>query len=1299
LSLPKDGLVVEYLKSEGLIRLPAVKRTLRDWKATAAPRHSAALVLIENDALSMDQYVRMIHGLEKRVVPCQKCAAPRYAPAELDRASPCRVCASADALPELGAEVGRELAFEQYLLEKILGQGAMGIVYEVTNQVSKRVEALKIMVPLSGKKSRVARFERESAIVAKLRHRNIVAVHRAGEHAGLRFIALEYVAGGTLSELIESRPPTDRICELMAQIADGLAAAHDAGVVHRDLKPDNILIDEEGRPKIGDFGLARDLVESQTLTRSGAAIGTPFYMPPEQLRGQRELVGPRSDVYALGVVLYEMLAGKPPCEAKTFPELYRKVSSGSYVSVDEHRDDVPSELRNLCERALEPVLERRLESAAAMRDALRWINNRSGPPPGALTPRTRRQYSRRGWAFAVILIALVSAALGWSIGREPSPVTGDRDAKRMGAVLARLRREGEQALAKADTSPAQVKDQVRALMGKLNRLKKRKPKLYAELDGRAVRATLARAEAQGLWLKGGAKSRADAISLLLRSPEDRGAALAAAQLLILGGQPRKALDTLEGSTPPDGRSLELRARAHAMLGNVEVALLDFERAASQGPLSQAALRVRIMALLASGRGPAALTILDKLLAQGSHPDIAALRAQALGKIRPKDAWRAFERLLRSRKKEPKVHLERARFLLSRAWPRAAREDLGLALVGCQDELTRRRIELAWADAEARDGRHEEAHTRLESILSLPLNWLPELKGSTPALSREARVALDRVRASALLQLAELDLARGKRAAARSRLEDAIAQDPLQTQALALLAQQAWRAQRREVARVFLQRAERVQGNGSRLLLIRGGIALEEGKAQVARGAFSRALARGTGLGDKADAQAGLARAERLAGHGRAEAEAFAAAAEADRRDPIKRRLARRLAQLQRRGSPKAEDISPILAAIALQRTRRRYPAALEALASRALLLQGKLAESHKSANLAVELNPQLGEAYLARARARLTGSNEGVLQDLRKALKLGGLRIEVLGLLGLVLADRKQHSAALQRVNSAIKDSAPTPALYLLRQRILSALGRSEEAALDALRAASYSAPIPGPEKERAEKAWRAADGPALKQIAWELPGHSEVLYDYGRVLAIQGGSRGALCESLLIVTHALYRLPALETRYFQSVNQMLRFGRRGAFSEAFQKFTDKAPRYQADLEFSAGAAELFFWMTDGRRDGDLVGALERFRRTLDLRADHRVCRAYLGLTLSLLGFTRSGEHELRKALRGKDQYDGAYFFLAAVLARRGERAAALAALARGRPGERLRLNPDFVHFFPDEFKRSDEFRQAIGLK
>src|SRR5581483_7167648 len=308
---------------------------------------------------------------------CRKCGAPLPKDAPRGLCPQCLMqaaLASSDTVSSARPVAGARLRYfgDYELLEKI-AQGGMGVVFKARQVSLNRLVAVKMILGgrLAGPAD-VERFLTEAEAAANLRHPNIVAIHEVGEHDGQHYFSMDLVEGQNLFEYQKSHPfASMAAARLVKTIAEAVHHAHQRGTLHRDLKPQNVLIDSAGEPHVTDFGLAKLAERDSGLTESGAAMGSPSYMPPEQAMGRWGEVGPPSDVYTLGAILYFLLTGNPPFVKDTPIETLHAVIDEPVVPPSKINPAVPRDLAEELARVLnhEPILSR---PASRLRRAWNW---------------------------------------------------------------------------------------------------------------------------------------------------------------------------------------------------------------------------------------------------------------------------------------------------------------------------------------------------------------------------------------------------------------------------------------------------------------------------------------------------------------------------------------------------------------------------------------------------------------------------------------------------------------------------------------------------------------------------------------------------------------------------------------------------------------------------------------------------------------------------------------------------------------------------------------------------------------
>jgi WD40 repeat protein/predicted Ser/Thr protein kinase len=310
-----------------------------------------------------------------------------------------------------------------------LGRGGMGVIYKARQQGLGRLVAVKVLTSGQANPDQLARFRTEAESAARLQHPNIVQVFEVGAAQGRPFLALEFVDGGNLQQHLAGAPQPPRwSAQLVEVLARAMHFAHQQGILHRDLKPANVLLTPDGTAKITDFGLAKHLEAGGGQTQSGAILGTPAYMAPEQAGGHGGKVGPAVDVYALGAILYECLTGRPPFQAATMLETLELVRSSEALPPARLQPKLPRDLDTICLKCLHKEPRKRYATAHELAaDLHRFLNHepirarRTGP-----LGRTWR-WCRRKPAVAVLLgcvavlavvTVIVSAVSNWRLGVE-----------------------------------------------------------------------------------------------------------------------------------------------------------------------------------------------------------------------------------------------------------------------------------------------------------------------------------------------------------------------------------------------------------------------------------------------------------------------------------------------------------------------------------------------------------------------------------------------------------------------------------------------------------------------------------------------------------------------------------------------------------------------------------------------------------------------------------------------------------------------------------------------------------------
>src|SRR5712691_3984150 len=310
--------------------------------------------------------------------------------------------------------------FGDYELLEQIGRGGQGVVFRARQKSLNRTVALKVIsLGQWASEAHVKRFRREAEAAARLEHPCIVPIYEVGERDGSCYFSMKFVEGGQLDELIRRTPMSIRQAgELVAKMARTVHYAHEHGILHRDIKPGNVLLDAKGEPHLTDFGLARLLETESTVTRTLEVLGTPSYMAPEQALGENAAVSSATDVYGLGAVLYQLLTGHPPFAGGTTYETIRLVLDTEPRQPRLWNPKVDRDLSTICLKCLEKDLQRRYSSSLALAEDLEhWLKHEPIRARRTGIFSQGKKWIRRNPASALLAASLIAlaATAGWII--------------------------------------------------------------------------------------------------------------------------------------------------------------------------------------------------------------------------------------------------------------------------------------------------------------------------------------------------------------------------------------------------------------------------------------------------------------------------------------------------------------------------------------------------------------------------------------------------------------------------------------------------------------------------------------------------------------------------------------------------------------------------------------------------------------------------------------------------------------------------------------------------------------------
>jgi serine/threonine protein kinase/Tfp pilus assembly protein PilF len=652
---PSDVILSRLILARKLATKDQIKECYREKKARqkGGKRVSLMQLLVKKGFVRAEDLLDLRRDLQKYIFLCPECGSKIYIPPGSEESGVnCYRCGarlsiskspsgptittSLDFMPlsdVFPREIQELTSLGHFQVITQVGRGAMGAVFKAKDLTNGKIVALKVL--LGGEEAgetQKKRFQREAEAARKLDHPYIVRIHEYGRERGLDYLAMDFIDGKSLDKLLKGGDlDLEAGLALLEKVGRAVDYAHEKGVIHRDLKPANIMVDGEGTPWITDFGLAKDIDELSSLTQTGAILGTPLYMAPEQVLSDLKAIDRTTDIYALGVIMYNMLTGHHPFRGRTLVELYHKILRAE-VDFSGLSPPVPRDLRAICAKAMEKEQEHRYLTGGAFADDIaRYLaGEKVAARPVGPFRRLWRRLRKRAWVLLLVSLCLLLAISGYFavIAMKNSEETvkqspEDRIRSHITLGVASLQRgaldDAEkhlhgaiqgilQARLEKKNPPDHMDNELSAAQYQMGQLCERKN----DLDGAVnwhKKAYRTRSKdlspllglARAYRRKGDLKRAMDTINRVLRRKQHPATAyLEKARIFRQKGNLRKVEEYCGKAVERIPRLAEayyLRADARLGRGNAVGAVEDLARAASIDPVYAAAYRARLAQIL------------------------------------------------------------------------------------------------------------------------------------------------------------------------------------------------------------------------------------------------------------------------------------------------------------------------------------------------------------------------------------------------------------------------------------------------------------------------------------------------------------------------------------------------------------------------------------------------------------------------------------------------------------------------------------------------------------------------------